>query len=386
MCASAGLLFFRSSYLVASQRVAMALLLLATMIISSVGAIRLQQHFQANEHAADQATSLLQITGYIYDVPGADVASQQREDLPSHVVFVTPKPAEVGLRATIQNVSASSFRRPRVTFVSYTPGSEIETSPHGIPTIRALFKAAFADHPEADTYTYVNADIAVDGSFVSTADAVVKAVRDGMLHERFLVVGKRTNVDWHEKEGLSDAIFGTVLHQGQPFLNTAQDYFMVSQKSFDWERVPPFIVGHRGYDNWLTGTAVHDAGMDVVDASLTLRAMHMTGENGNWEGYHADGSLDGQDYNMNLMVDYKTSLDYLCDGTDATNWKALMDSEGAVNLVRRNSSVSRLCVERKNKHKDQQGDLLLSKDEDTPPKPESAATSRVGNPGAIRLR
>lgn len=316
----------------------MIALLLAFALAKSGASLRLQD----GEQDAG-IVSLCQVNGYIFDVPGVDLNGAptrhaQPVKLPSHIVVETPKPVKAGLRAVIQNNSATTFRRPRVTFVSLGPNSAgVETSPHGVPTLRSMFKTVLAEFPEADTYTYVNSDIAVDGSFVATADAVTRALEKGELRKRFLVVGKRTNVDWNQHGAVTDASFDKEFKKGSLFGGDAEDYFMVSHKSFDWDKVPPFIVGHRGYDNWMVDNASKDPAMDVVDATQTLRAMHMTdAEIGNREGLGA--SADGPDYNMNLM---KKGLRWGCITTDSTQYESHLGNNGDVQFVKRDQSSCR---------------------------------------------
>lgn len=318
-------------------------LLAALLAGRGASALRLEAALRAQEGSADAAVataaaaaaaaSLCEVTGYLFDVPGTGSDPEQKGqlDLPSHVVVEMPKPAKAGLRAVIQNNSAATFRRPRITFVSIRPGRGVETSPHGVPTLRGAFRTVMASFPEADTYTYVNSDIAVDASFVATADAVARAVRQGQLRKRFLVVGKRTNVDWNADEKVSDTLFGEEFSQGRLFGGNAEDYFMVSRASFSWASVPPFIVGHRGYDNWLVDHASKDSGVDVIDATQTLRAMHMTDPSvGNKEGFRK--SADGRDYNMNLM---RNTLRWGCITTDSTQYVSRLSSAGEVQFARR---------------------------------------------------
>ena len=45
--------------------------------------------------------------------------------------------------------------------------------------------------------------------------------------------------------------------------------------------VAGFVVGRRAYDNWLVDNAFHDEGMDLIDASNTILAVHLTAADGN---------------------------------------------------------------------------------------------------------
>lgn len=317
----------------ASQR----LLGLLAWPLSGAWAARMQSQLDSYGAEAGRAGSCY-VTGYIFDLPGeaSEPREQEQDDLPSHLVFETPVQSKVALRALVQNVSAASFRRPRVTFVAYNPGPGIETSADGVPTIRSMFEAAFSQLPEADTYTYFNSDIAVDESFVATADAVAKAVKRKVLRDRFLVVGRRTNVNWDAKyTSVTDADFKDKFQQGKLFMATAEDYFMVSQKSFNWSAVPAFIPGRIGYDNWLVQAANTDASIDAVDATQTLQAIHMTDPaKGNQEGFHKGNNM----YNMDL-VPRGVLGDLLTHGrVTSTHWKTCIGSNGEVEVVARTAA------------------------------------------------
>jgi len=262
------------------------------------------------------------------------------------------------LRERIQNISRATFARPGVAFITLgtnvADSDGIETSPHNVPTVRSLFQTAIAKYPHADTYTYVNSDIAVDSTFVATADAVAKAAREGILRQRFLVVGRRTNVNWSLDKKVTDETFLAHFKAGQLFWDTAEDYFMVSASSFKWDSIPPFIVGKIGYDNWLVGAAGLDAETDVVDATETLRAMHLTEPKvGNIQVSCTSavctniqrGGPGGDDmqYNMKLIEKERsmiqsTGLVNRCGKTTHTRWKTALTDAGDIKFVRRAGS------------------------------------------------
>lgn len=275
--------------------------------------------------------------GAIYDAPAGEqlglledsvfdkLDDPAEKPVVQHVIIETPKPAVAGLRAEIQSMSAVSFRRqPRVLFISFDDASGIERSPHGVPVLASMFQAAMEDYPQASTFTYVNSDIAVDESFVRTADALIAATQSGQVKPRFMATGRRTNINFNSSflENNKDG-FAATFKRGKLFRKDAEDYFMVVPASFLWDKMPRFIVGHRGFDNWLVSAAATDPDMDLVDATNSLRAMHLTDERvGNKEGHKA--SPDGSDYNMLLMGSDKTGgsrfkSTWVCGTTDAAS-------------------------------------------------------------------
>lgn len=133
--------------------------------------------------------------------------TRNKEDV-IHVVMTTFKndPNDHGIRAQIERNTEHSWANlhPRVKLMTGCARKAVdgdgdvdcERNHAGTPTLRGFYRLAFERYPNAATFTFFNGDIISDMSFVDTADAVVKAVRQGKLRERFFVVGRRTNVDW----------------------------------------------------------------------------------------------------------------------------------------------------------------------------------------------
>jgi len=199
----------------------------------------------------------------------------------THVVFSTFKSTKAGLRSQIESNTRSNLEgMSKRVYTIWFDDDDVEKNVHGTPVLRSMYTQAFSQFPDADTYTYVNGDLLMDGDFVRTADAVVSASKGGHLSRRFLVVGKRTNVDWRGKTTMED--FDAHHSEGTLFWNNAQDYFMVSKQTFDWEKaIPAFVVGRAGYDNWLVDTAFHDPEVALMDATPTIRVIHQTDHEGN---------------------------------------------------------------------------------------------------------
>jgi len=73
----------------------------------------------------------------------------------------------------------------------------------------------------------------------------------------------------------------------------AEDYFIFSRGAAPpWYRLPGFVVGRRAYDNWLVNHAFHDQGLDMIDASNTILAVHLTATDGNAAGHNKGADND----------------------------------------------------------------------------------------------
>ena len=201
----------------------------------------------------------------------------------THVVFSTFKHTEA--RSTIEANTRKCFDNMggRIHTVWFND-TDIEQNAHGTPVLRDMYVRVFARFPDADTYTYANGDLLMDTGFLNTADAIVAAATEGSVSARFLVVGRRTNVKWNNDFDIRD--FDAHFSTGTLFRPDAQDYFVVSKQTFDWRNIPAFVVGRPAYDNWLVNAAYHDPAIALIDATVTVRAIHQTDDEGNaaWGG------------------------------------------------------------------------------------------------------
>ena len=132
--------------------------------------------------------------------------------------------------------------------------------------------------------SYANGDIVFTMSLVDT----LRQIRRGWAREvaagarkGLLIVGKRTNTEFHSQVLESDEDVVKLAKNGKLFQADAQDYFLYSRAARDWNLMPGFVVGRRAYDNWLVDNAYHDEGMDLIDASNTILAVHLTAADGN---------------------------------------------------------------------------------------------------------
>lgn len=148
---------------------------------------------------------------------------------------------------------------------------------------------------------YANGDIIFTRDLVNTLSQIRSNWKDQIRQGRrngVLVVGKRTNVDYHQQCITSDEDVEQLVKQGKIFQSNAQDYFIYSRNnSQSWKNLPRFVVGRRAYDNWLVNHAYHDDGMDLIDATNTITALHLTATDGNHAGHNK-----GPDNNYNVQA------------------------------------------------------------------------------------
>jgi len=153
---------------------------------------------------------------------------------------------------------------------------------------------------------YTNGDILFTHSLVETLEEVRRlwaaSIKAGE-RRGVMVVGKRTNVDFRASDPLdNDDEVVAKSGLGTLFQNDAEDYFIYSRGSRNWDKMPHFVVGRRAYDNWLVDNSYHDDKMDLIDATNTILALHLTAADGNKAGHKKGADNDHNIHAHNPMT------------------------------------------------------------------------------------
>ena len=148
---------------------------------------------------------------------------------------------------------------------------ELDSNLHGTPFLQSMFQQLETDFCTPSYYIgYINANILFDHQLITTFKAILKASQDQMIHRRLLIMGRCTDVNMFSmtidamgaednylnfvqqvgREGLG-AFICQLQKWGELFQNNAQDFFIIRQGSLDWTKIPDFVIGRPGYDNWL---------------------------------------------------------------------------------------------------------------------------------------
>lgn len=137
----------------------------------------------------------------------------------------------------------------------------IERTPLGAPRVDDVFARA-ASRARHQILGFINADIVFRGELA----------RLPSLAAPFLVVGECVDMDVRDPLGFEDPLWRSRLPaEGRSRGPLALDYFFFTPGAFG--TIPPFALGRARYDNWLVWRAL-DRGIDVVDATDTLAAVH----------------------------------------------------------------------------------------------------------------
>jgi len=167
---------------------------------------------------------------------------------------------------------------------------EIARNEFGTPLLNDLFEKAqrLASY---DVLCYVNADIILMSDFIEAVKRVTT------WRERFLMVGRRWDLDLTEPiafadSGWEDSLRAQALRANAPRPVSWIDYFVFPKGLFG--DIPPFAIGRTKYDNWLIWKALA-LNIPVVDVSPAVIVVHQNhgyshvpnGERGVWKGEEA---------------------------------------------------------------------------------------------------
>jgi hypothetical protein len=236
----------------------------------------------------------------------ADPAHQLQNPLPPRLTaFALPK-AFVGHAAVIQENAIRGWaalglpiilmgKDAGVAEMAAAVGArhlpDVATNELGTPRLDSAFAIA-AERATTPLIMYVNSDIL----FVD--DPAAGAAKVGLAE--FLGVGRRTNVDVGAKLVFSDdwreRARAMARERGELSHRSAIDYFILPRRSA-LTKLPPFVVGRPGWDNWMLATALERA-ISLVDMTDALLAVHQNHDYGHiqrgasggegWAGPEAD--------------------------------------------------------------------------------------------------
>jgi hypothetical protein len=183
---------------------------------------------------------------------------------------------------------------------------DFKSNQYGTPILSSMYITVERDYP-ATFVGYTNADIMFHPDLITSLKEVYRQWEHGNLLDRILVVGHRFNVDMDKtmhdehRHVIRDPVTARNVHKdlasrAKKFQGDAQDFFIITPGSFDWESIPDFVIGRPAYDNWLVDYATHQ-GMSTVDVTKTVKAVHQTDEKGNKAGH-----VRRPDKNWNLKL------------------------------------------------------------------------------------
>ena len=167
---------------------------------------------------------------------------------------------------------------------------------YGTPYLRNMYRRSMEKH-DSFFYSYVNADILFTQDLVTSLCSLRSSMesKKRLANRRVLIVGRRMNYPLQMSDKINTTTsdeyekFADRLQQkSELFSRVAQDYFVVTKETFDWRGMPQYVIGRLAFDNCLLSQAVLDKDIDTIDATQTIRAIHLTGSDGNYASHQAD--------------------------------------------------------------------------------------------------
>ena len=200
-------------------------------------------------------------------------------------IFTTPKDF-TGIYKTIQVNALKSWRsisnEIEIIIFGDSKGSKeaaeavgaeyipnVKCSDLGTPLLSDLFQQADkrAKYP---ILTFINADIILPKNFLEEVLTVLRCFNN------FLIVGHRWDMDVDDiiefdNDNEQKNFWDRVRMNSKKHACTGIDYFVY--KRYQWEKLPGFIIGRPGFDNWLIWKARRRL-FPVIDVTESLQVVH----------------------------------------------------------------------------------------------------------------
>lgn len=171
---------------------------------------------------------------------------------------------------------------------------DVPCSENGLPLINGMFDRA-REESSGELLAFVNADIILLPDFVEASRRVAE------LHDEFLLVGQRWNLDVGEEldfsPGYADDLRTRAMEQGGLHTLKASDYFVFPRGLFT--EVPDLLVGRAGWDNWMMYFGTTQP-WPAVDASADVVCIHQNHDYAHLPGARPHYGIEESQINVRL--------------------------------------------------------------------------------------
>jgi len=146
---------------------------------------------------------------------------------------------------------------------------EVARNEYGTPLLDDLFRKA-EEHAATPLLGYVNADIILTNDFCAAVDRV------RAQFQKFMMVGRRWDLDWDEPLDFSRDVWAAPVREEALRANVQRpgnyiDYFVYSRGLCD--ALLPLAIGRFSWDNYLLWRS-RSRGAELVDVSPAVVAVH----------------------------------------------------------------------------------------------------------------
>ncbi len=186
---------------------------------------------------------------------------------------------------------------------------DLQYSKHNTPYLDSAFELA-KNKSKNVILAFVNADIILFNNFHS----IIEKIR----LKSFLMIGQRIDCDIKEpldfESPMNSQYLDKIARTGILHDEFGIDYFVFTKDLFP--RIPPFLIGRAGYDNWLVYYARKNK-IPVIDATKAITAIHQThhyfhyqnGKTGAYSGDEARENFKMADNKFFDIRDAKYTID-----------------------------------------------------------------------------
>ena len=221
---------------------------------------------------------------------------------------------------------------------SVLPTSKKNRACRGPPMLPRMFLDTMVKF-DAFFYGYSNADIVFGNGLVQTLNYLQRTNR--WEEKPLLVVGRRSNFDFlHSNIHLhnSSQVNG-MLKNGSLVIRSSDYYF--TNKAFPWKHIPMVSIGRIYIVRTVIGYAIKHH-IDIIEATQTIEAVHLTTEDGNKAAYNKPGL----NCNRNLLIKQRQRLPLRVGHCECARLETVRDKKGFMLLRPRRPSRT-LCPDLK---------------------------------------
>jgi len=170
--------------------------------------------------------------------------------------------------------------------VPYIPS--IRYNVYNTPFLDSAFEIARGS-AKFDILCYCNTDIIL----IANLPKILKTI----TFDKFLLIGQR--IDYNEPIEFEHLNIEKIKQEGRLHAITGIDYFIFTKSLF--QKLPPYLIGRRGWDNWLVYKALKEA--SVIDCTSVICAIHQN---------HPQKLIKGDEYKYNFsLISYEASHTYI---------------------------------------------------------------------------
>ena len=258
-----------------------------------------------NDQPADSERYFMneeQNTAAYPDGEAGNVGGEWNDQEPELLLFTTMYKSEekVGVLEKLFNLWASWIPAIKPLVFTSDPAIEQDANSYnwpylpekkdpdcfGPPLFPNMFIDAMANY-DSTFYCYANSDIIFDKGLLDTIRFFEK--NETLMRQPFVAVGKRIYFDF-EKYGhlMQTADDVSELANTGEEIHWSSDYW-VTTKQFPWEEVLPISVGRPLFCRWIIAYAI-ERKLTVIDTSKTIKAVHLTTQDGNRSSWDKPGN------------------------------------------------------------------------------------------------